>query len=115
MKEKRSYKRYSTKIDAIQKTSDGYLACKIKNISAGGIFVETPNELKTKTSVTFMVDHVSEMVPMSGRVVWAEREEDKSIYAGVEFENLTDRAKAMRDDILLSLMYEEHMSDNFKS
>lgn len=105
--EKRSGRRYPTKIDVIKKNCDGYNVDYISNISCGGAFLESNYLQPVNSKVKILVDHINETVPIEGKVVWRKEESDVK-GMGVRFTDLSERGKAVRDDLLLSLMYESH-------
>ena len=106
LKESRRTKRFPAKIAMVFNDDEGLNFSFITNISRYGVFLETEKVLPPGAKVNFVLSNSIRYVPVQGKVV---RIKDAAFEGppsgiGVEFENLHEMAKIIRDDILLYLM-----------
>lgn len=93
MEHRRSDRRYERRV-AIDLMHEGTsLSAHTRNISLGGVFIETDSALPfgAKVSLKFRVPTQSEAVEVDGQVRWLEMEEGHVRGIGIRFEGLRAR------------------------
>lgn len=105
---RRLSKRYTAQIHTYQKSEQGISSGCITNLSRDGAFLKTDAVLPPDTTLELWIKHVNESIPIQGRVAWSQKVPRSRKGMGIQFIDTSARAKAMRDDILLTLMYKEY-------
>lgn len=110
--EKRRTKRFPSRIGMVFADDEGLNFSFITNISRYGVYLETENVLPAGAKINFYLSNEISRAPVSGKVVRVKDAmfEGRPSGMGIEFDNLDQMAKVIRDDILLYLMNLRHQS-----
>lgn len=108
--EKRRAKRFPARIGLVFKDQEGLNFSFITSISRYGLYIETERVLRTSSKISFVLSNSMSRAPVEGEVVRVKEAvfEGPPSGMGVEFLNMDQMAKMIRDDILLYLMNFEY-------
>ncbi len=112
LSDKRRTKRFASRIGMVFTDSQGLNFSFVTNISRYGVYLETEKILKPGEIIHFVLSNTVTKVPVKGKVVRVKNGalEGPPSGLGVEFLEMDEMAKIIRDDILLYLMNFEYQN-----
>jgi uncharacterized protein (TIGR02266 family) len=93
MQEKRQYNRVTLSAVVNLSSKDNFYAGAARDISVGGLYVESESALAIGTEVTALLKLPSKVLSLRAEVVWSVGEGTKTVGMGLRFLNLPPTAK----------------------
>ncbi|NUP10297.1 MAG: PilZ domain-containing protein [Polyangiaceae bacterium] len=93
MSERRRHPRLSLEVDVDVSTAHNFYAGKTRDISMGGLFIETPVGLEPGTEVTVSLALGQQRFTLTCKVAWILGGASGTAGFGVEFDSIPEKAK----------------------
>jgi hypothetical protein len=106
MEERRKAKRHANELIKVKLEEEIFNV--VKNISNTGALIMSSKPFNEKTNIKLEFSSKEFKIPLEGMVTRCEKSNDGKFGVGIRFVNLNDQSKAIRDDLLLSLLYQKH-------
>ncbi len=106
MEERRKAKRHADELIRVKLEEEIFNV--VKNISNTGALIMSSKPFNEKTNIKLEFSSKEFKIPLEGMVTRCEKAHDGKFGVGIRFVNLNEKGKAIRDDLLLSLLYQKH-------